>query len=136
MLSDVLIACIFQDHSLITIEKGLPYQPSRLKEYAINYESTYALDKIGIGICVLKTGRKKTSRMRIVRSGENLILVICNLNGMVEIIKLVPEWVPAKGLKPTKYLKGTSLSDAATEYFYQIPNPTKQVSKIKKSDIQ
>jgi hypothetical protein len=91
MLSDVLIACIFQDHSLITIEKGLPYQPSRLKEYAINYESTYALDKIGIGICVLKTGRKKTSRMRIVRSGENLILVICNLNGMVEIIKLVPE---------------------------------------------
>jgi hypothetical protein len=74
---------------MFTIEKRAFRRP-RLKEYVIRYGSDHTLDRKGTDICVLGTNPKNTSQMRMVQSDEDLILVICNLNGTIELIKLVP----------------------------------------------
>ena len=76
--------CVFRDHSMIAAEKKL------LKEYKIEYEGNRLLRNSGVEICKLKTRPRKSSCLLVIKQGENIIAIICNLDGTVEFVKIVP----------------------------------------------
>ncbi|KUJ15960.1 kinase-like protein [Mollisia scopiformis] len=87
-LSNLQAACIFNDHSLITVEKGKMHR--RLREYKISYSSTHVLETPGVEICGnLKSSTDSASRMLAVKDGENIVIIICNKNATVEFVKVV-----------------------------------------------
>jgi hypothetical protein len=77
-------ACMFRDHSMITVEKKL------LKEYKIEYEGNHLLRNSAVEICKLKASPDKLSRLLVIKQSENIIAIVCNLNGIVEFVKIVP----------------------------------------------
>jgi hypothetical protein len=80
--------CIFNDHSLITLEEGKFH--SRLREYKIDYKSTHILLPRKDLICKVKSSVTCLSQMRVTRRGDTVVVIICNKNATVEFIKAVP----------------------------------------------
>jgi hypothetical protein len=77
--------CVFRDHSIITVEGR------RLKEYKIEYERNHSTTSTGTEICRLATGPDNQSQLLAIKRSDNTIVVIvCNLNMTVEIVKIVP----------------------------------------------
>jgi hypothetical protein len=72
--------CTFRDHSVITVEKKL------LKEYKIDYEGKNS----GVEICQLNASPDKSARLLVIQQGDNIIAIVCNLNWIVEFVKIVP----------------------------------------------
>ena|SRR5438034_1061600 len=97
-LPDYVTSCIFRNHSLITIERNWWHRRRRLKEYQINYSSSHhTLERSGTEICALETEINESSRLRVVQTDENdIVAVVCNANGVIEIVKLVPNVLPTK----------------------------------------
>lgn len=69
---------------MITVEKKL------LKEYKIEYGGNHLLWNPGVEICKLEAGPDKSSRLLVIKQSENIIVIVCNLNGTVEFVKIVP----------------------------------------------
>ena len=90
MLPNVLTACIYQDHSMITIEKEMLHRRARVREYEISYGSNHTLERFGKEVCALETGRNQGSIIRAVNSEDSIVLIVANLDGVVEIVKMVP----------------------------------------------
>ena len=99
MLSDYVTACIFRNHSFITIEKNWLHRRHRLKEYQINYGNSHTIERSSLEICPLETEINQRSRLKVVQTDENeVIVVVCNANGIVETVRINP--VP--NVPPTK----------------------------------
>jgi len=100
MLPGYVTACIFRNHSLITIEKNWLHRRHRLKEYQINYSNNHTVERIGPEICALETEIGPRSRVRVVQTDENnVVVVVCNVDGVVEIIKIVPKVLPTENIR-------------------------------------
>ncbi|KAF8848231.1 kinase-like protein [Acephala macrosclerotiorum] len=87
-LSDIQAACVFNNHSLVTAEKGILHR--YLKEYKINYQGTHFLTKPAVKICGLKSSTDYLSQLLAVKDGEKIVIMICNKNATVEFVKVVP----------------------------------------------
>jgi hypothetical protein len=98
-IDDVKCATIFQDHSLLTIEKSSFQYHYRLKEHRIEYRSTHVLNKEGEEVCELKSKPDEKSKICVVRDEAGAVVVlICNLIGNVEFVTLKP----VQGVLPFK----------------------------------
>ena len=84
-LPHVLTTCMFLDHSLLTIEKEV-MRRARVKEHLIWYGPDHTLEKEGEEVCKLTTGSKDGSIMRVVKIGQDVFIVIANLDGILEIV--------------------------------------------------
>lgn len=87
-LSDIQAACVFNDHSLVTVEKGMVHR--YLKEYKINYQGTHFLTKPAVKICRLKSSTDDSSQLLVVKNGEKVVIITCNKDATVEFVKVVP----------------------------------------------
>ncbi|OCK99223.1 uncharacterized protein K441DRAFT_652569 [Cenococcum geophilum 1.58] len=85
---DAKAACVFCDHSLITVERR--WHGSVLKEYRVEYSGKNAELGTGVEICKLDTGREESARLVVGEWGDNVMAVVCNLNAVVEFVKIVP----------------------------------------------
>ena len=74
---------------MITVEKS-PFHRPRLKEYKIEYGSTHFLQNSSVEICPLDSGPNEHSRLRIIKSGDEIIVILCNRNATIEIVKICP----------------------------------------------
>jgi hypothetical protein len=89
-LSDFHSACIFNDHSMITIEKGMFHRHSYLKEYKIDYKSTHLLIFPGTEICRMISSTDPLSQVLAVKNDESIVIIVCNMDATIEFINIVP----------------------------------------------
>jgi hypothetical protein len=85
---DAKAACIFGDHSLITVERK--WHGAVLKEYKIEHSGKNGVLGTGVEICKLDTGREESAKLVVGEWGDNVMAVVCNLNAVVEFVKMVP----------------------------------------------
>lgn len=86
-LSHLQSACMFNDNSLVTVEKSFHRY---LREYKINYSGTHILAQPGTEICRLKSSTDHASRILAVKQDDNVIIIACNRNATVEFVKVMP----------------------------------------------
>jgi len=85
---DAKAACVFCDHSLITVERR--WHGTVLKEYKVEYNGKNAELGTGVEICKLETGREESARLVVGEWRDNVMAVVCNLNAVVEFVRIVP----------------------------------------------
>lgn len=73
---------------MITAEKGIIHR--YLKEYKINYKSTHLLARPETEICKLKSHTAESSKIIAVKQDENIVVIIFNLDGSIEFVRVVP----------------------------------------------
>ncbi|QDS67853.1 hypothetical protein FKW77_007588 [Venturia effusa] len=94
LLPDVQTGIIFQNHSLITIEKKGMMRSPRMKEYWIEYKATHLLHKDGKDIAKLESKCDASSAMQIIpgclnnKLGDGVIIILYNLDKTTEWIRL------------------------------------------------
>jgi hypothetical protein len=89
-ISNLRTATIFNDHSLITVEKGTWHY--YLWEYKINYHSTHHLTQPPVLVSQLKSSPSHSSQLLAINRGGkdgDVVVIICNTNGTVEFVKVV-----------------------------------------------
>ena len=59
---------------------------ARVKEHVIWYGPEHKLEKEGEVVCKLTTGSKDGSRMRVVKIGQDVFIIVANLDGILEIV--------------------------------------------------
>lgn len=92
-LSNVIAASVFQDFFLITLERrkvvGLTSNWI-IKEYMIHYRSTRELDDTGREVCQLQRGLHEPARLAVTKHGEDLFIVVCDVQGIVQTVRFMP----------------------------------------------
>jgi len=88
-LANVIAGCVFLDHSMITVERGPFSGRFRLKEYKIERQSL--LPSTGVEICKLESRLDNPKRLLVVKEDENITVIVCNPNGTIEIVQIVPK---------------------------------------------
>lgn len=94
LLPDVQIGIMFQNHSLVTIEKQGIMRSPRLKEYWVEYKSTHLLHKDGEEIAKLDSKCDTNSSMQVIpgspinKNGEGVTIIVYNLDKTAEWVKL------------------------------------------------
>lgn len=82
--------CMFNDHSLITVEKRRFHR--HLREYRIDYKATHLLvPPKDPPVCSVESSVTNVSQMRVVKQDNNIVVIICNKDGTVEFLKASPQ---------------------------------------------
>lgn len=89
MLKNVLVARVYQNHSFLTVEDYFA-GPAQLKEHQISHSSTHVLQKQGEKVHKLHSKVSKNSQIQFIDDGDNVLVVIYNLDGSAEWIKFEP----------------------------------------------
>jgi len=105
VLENAEIACIYQNHSLLTWEKSTTKKGSCVVERSIDYpsvrpveengvtnerrmHSTHILREDGVQICRFSSKPDKSSQLSLIRDGNDVYIVVYSLAGKAEWVQL------------------------------------------------
>lgn len=94
ILQDVKTSCMFQNSFMLTVEKKwIPWPRLYFKEHAIIHESEndHQIKGSGREICRLNSNIDSSSTMAIVQLEALYCLVVCNIDGSVEVVRMIPK---------------------------------------------
>ena len=89
VLGNYLTACICEDQSMITIEKGMMQRHARVYEYALSIQGgNRTLPHVGKELAGLGKSVGKHPKMAVLRSQDILTVIVCSMKRTVEIVKI------------------------------------------------
>ncbi|KAI0009696.1 kinase-like protein [Xylariaceae sp. FL0662B] len=86
--SNVKAACMFNDNSLVTVQKarvGWIFRDFRLYEYPLGFGVRHSLGH-GVSLCGMELSSHKSSAIRVIRHNQILYACSCHVDGKVEFI--------------------------------------------------
>ena len=86
-LSNAVLACTFDDSSVLVVEKGI--LTTHLKQVLVDWDRMQLRNTNTdiITVCSLQRKVDSSSKISLRRAGDGLTVIICNLDGSIQIVK-------------------------------------------------